>query len=57
MCGYGRCFKIIKTWNKNNLGVMLNRSTKIKKLNIFTKKGLRSSRQIVFKKTGKKSNY
>jgi ribosomal protein L6P/L9E len=48
---------IIKTWNKNNIGVTLRKILKIKKLNIFTKRGLRCSKQIIFKKTGKKSNY
>lgn len=48
---------IIKTWDKNNIGVTLRKILSIKKLNIFTKRGLRCSKQIIFKKTGKKSNY
>jgi ribosomal protein L6P/L9E len=48
---------VIKTWNKNNIGTTLKKILNIKKLNIFTKRGLRCSKQIIFKKTGKKSNY
>lgn len=48
---------IIKTWSKNNLKVTTKSILSVRNLNVFTKRGLRSSRQIIFKKTGKKSNY
>lgn len=48
---------IIKTWDKNNLKVTTKKILSIRNLNVFTKRGLRSSRQVIFKKTGKKSNY
>lgn len=48
---------IIKSWDRQNLIRAGNIITSIKPLNIYTKRGIRVGRQIVFKKTGKKSNY
>lgn len=48
---------IIKTPNKNTLIKTHLMITKIRPLNIYTKRGIRISKQLVFKKTGKKSNY
>ena len=46
-------YKIYLKYLNNNYGV-ISSILKIRTINIFTKKGLRSSRQIVFKKKGKK---
>jgi hypothetical protein len=48
---------LIKTWNKTNHKLTEVRLISIRPLNVFTKRGLRLGRQIVIKKTGKKSNY
>jgi hypothetical protein len=37
------------------LNQISNKIINIRKLNIFTKKGLRLSRQLIFKKVGKKT--
>ena len=42
--------------NKNLLFDAVNLILKIKRLNVFTQKGLRLSRQLVYKKVGKKSS-
>ena len=48
---------IIKAWSRRNIITTSKKITSIKQLNIYTKRGIRTSRQMVFKKTGKKSNY
>jgi ribosomal protein L6P/L9E len=48
---------IIKFWNYVNYKRTAALVTSVRGLNIFTKRGLRTSKQIVYKKTGKKSNY
>jgi len=48
---------IVKFWNYMNYKKTEATVTAVRGLNIFTKRGLRISRQLVFKKTGKKSNY
>lgn len=47
---------IMYSVNKNLLLGVVNLVLKIKKLNVFTQKGLRLSRQLVYKKIGKKSS-
>lgn len=48
---------LIKTWNFWNLKKTMEKVINIRGLNVFTKRGLRVNRQVVYKKTGKKSNY
>jgi len=47
---------IMYSVNKNLLFDVVNLVLKIKRLNVFTQKGLRLSRQLVYKKIGKKSS-
>lgn len=48
---------IIKTWDRFNLINTYRSIVAIKNLNIYTKRGIRVAKQVVFRKTGKKSNY
>lgn len=48
---------IIKSWRANNVKLAAQMITSIRNLNIYTKRGIRVSKQVVFRKTGKKSNY
>ena len=48
---------IIKNLNVIKIKQEIKKITKIKKINFFTLRGLRVSRQIVFKRKGKKSSY
>lgn len=48
---------IIKTWDKYNLVKAFKQIVSIRSLNIYTKRGIRIAKQVVFRKTGKKSNY
>lgn len=48
---------ILKFWQEQNFKHTEQKIVNIRGLNIFTKRGLRASRQLVFKKAGKKSNY
>jgi ribosomal protein L6P/L9E len=48
---------IIKSWRPYNTILASKLITSIKNLNVYTKRGIRVSKQLVFKKTGKKSNY
>jgi ribosomal protein L6P/L9E len=43
--------------NKNDLQANAKALFKIKPINIFTSRGIRFSRQVVYKKTGKVSSY
>ena len=47
---------IVSSVNKNYLTNILKLILNIKRLNLFTQKGLRMSRQLVYKKIGKKSS-
>lgn len=48
---------ILKDKNKNRLRNATKLICDVRPLNIFTKRGLRKTRQIVFKRRGKKSTY
>lgn len=48
---------ILKSKNKNKLKQTSLLISRVRKLNIFTKRGLRITRQFVFKRKGKKSTY
>lgn len=48
---------LIKNLNLSKIKMLARKITNIKPLNIFTQRGLRSSRQIVLKRKGKKGSY
>lgn len=48
---------ILKSLNPSNLNSNSSKVLKIRKLNIYTLRGLRKSKQIVFKRKGKKGTY
>lgn len=48
---------ILKSLNKNKVLNNTNKVVSIKPLNLYTIRGLRNSRQIVFKRKGKKGTY
>ena len=48
---------LIFTNSKKKIALLNKMILNIKPINIFTKRGLRNSRQIIFKRTGKKAGY
>ena len=48
---------VLKGLNKNNVIWNSNLVTKIKPLNMYTLRGLRKTRQTIFKRKGKKGTY
>lgn len=48
---------ILKNINLNSLNLNSSKVVKIRKLNVYTLRGIRKSKQIVFKRKGKKGTY
>lgn len=48
---------ILKSINKKSLNKLSKKITNIKKFNVYTLRGIRKSKQIIFKRKGKKGTY
>ena len=53
----GKYKYFLKSFNEQNLNKISKKICKIKPINMYTKRGIRISKQIIYKRKGKKSTY
>jgi hypothetical protein len=53
----GKYKYIFKNKNYSKMDLFLKKICKIKPINMYTKRGVRKSKQIIYKRKGKKSTY